>query len=640
MLVRCCKLMLGRSTVYCLLVNRVQFLREQSYFAHHQTVNLTRALLCEVVAGKILRRFDEDNPGPKGLLLLAHVLVAGFEPFQNAPREVLEDNEHAIQWAAQDRGGYERKLTALEVAIISESKLFLGGTACQKVVDGIHRGLIIYTPTSFIDIIPDHYKHKPISLYNPKKERLINQYRMIVPRTRNIIEVVQFIVLLLLYFVVMIKREDCRLTGYEVVFCVYAFGWVLDQVASILEHGWQVYTENLWSFLDVTFSIIFITYFVLRMVGRSTENDETARLALDVLSAGAPILIPRLAFNVMSENMLFVSLRAMMADFTMLTILAVWCFAGFLLGLRWLHGEPAQHRSITISKWMLWIWFGLDGEGIQESPGFHWFLGPVMMITFAFLGNTLFLTILVAMLSNTFSNIVANAAAEIQFRRAVLTFEGVKSDAIFAYMPPFNILALLILLPLKFVTKPRLFHKINVYAVRTLNLPVIVAINIYERHCLWIAPRRKHPILPRRRRWWKFWGVSRFSVHGDIQAVFESDPPQWLIDEVDEADNRKGSLLHDAFCQPDGGHRPSRTGGEGNNREESPKGTGSSNARPRRNDSVAYGSITEHVSDRLEELEDTMKRMEDLLNKLVGDEGGSVKGAADEAPKADALEDD
>lgn len=71
------------SIVFCLLVNRAQFLREQSYQAHHQTVNITRASLCEIVAGRILRRFDEDHEGRGGLLTLAHVLVAGFEPFQN-----------------------------------------------------------------------------------------------------------------------------------------------------------------------------------------------------------------------------------------------------------------------------------------------------------------------------------------------------------------------------------------------------------------------------------------------------------------------------------------------------------------------------------------------------------------------------
>lgn len=80
--------------------------------------------------------------------------------------------------------------------------------------------------------------------------------------------------------------------------------------------GWHVYTQNLWSFLDVTFSAVFGVYLVLRIRGWHTGDIEPAQQAMDVLAMGAPVLIPRLAFNLMSENMLFVSLRAMMKDFT------------------------------------------------------------------------------------------------------------------------------------------------------------------------------------------------------------------------------------------------------------------------------------------------------------------------------------
>ena len=110
------------SLIYCLLVNRIRFLHEQSYHAHRQSVNISRAMLCELVASKILRRFDEDNPGRKGLLLLANILVAGFQPFQNAPDEIVQGNSHALHWAEQKNNGFERKLTALELAIISKSK--------------------------------------------------------------------------------------------------------------------------------------------------------------------------------------------------------------------------------------------------------------------------------------------------------------------------------------------------------------------------------------------------------------------------------------------------------------------------------------------------------------------------------------
>ncbi|KAF2399970.1 hypothetical protein EJ06DRAFT_538195 [Trichodelitschia bisporula] len=528
------------SVVYCLLVNRSQFLREQQYKAHH-TVNSTRATLCELLAYRVLRKFHESNPSRKGLLVLANVLVAGFEPFQNAPPEVIRDSQYGLQWV-QKRGGYERKLTALEIAIITESKAFLSSTACQRVVDAVYVGRIVYTPSSFIDLIPDHYKHKGISLYDPKRAGLLNQYRLIVPRTRNIIEALQFLVLVFFYVMTMLHRDYDTVTGWEMAFMVYGAGWVLDEFASFLEHGWHVHTQNLWSFLDVAFIAIYTGYMAIRIYGISVNNEEAARQALDVLACGAPILLPRLAFNLMPENMAFIALRAMMRDFIVLTLLAVWCFGGFLLAMRWLsrwsstNVDDEQVDSVTISKWMLWIWFGLDGTGIQRSTDFHLVFGPMLMVAFAFLGNTLFLTILVSMLSNTFSKLVANATDEIMFRRAVLTFEGVKSDAIFAYRPPFNILALMILLPLKFVLTPRWFHKVNITAVRVLNFPLLLAINLWERQRLW-KPRRPltNPV-PIKKNKSVLNLFSGFSVHGDIQAVFEEDPPQEIIDEIEDED--------------------------------------------------------------------------------------------------------
>ena len=43
----------------------------------------------------------------------------------------------------------------------------------------------------------------------------------------------------------------------------------------------------------------------------------------------------------------------------------------------------------------------------------HPFLGPLLIITYALLSNTLLLTVLVAILGNTFATINADAAAEV-----------------------------------------------------------------------------------------------------------------------------------------------------------------------------------------------------------------------------------
>jgi hypothetical protein len=105
-------------------------------------------------------------------------------------------------------------------------------------IDAIYKGRIIYTPSSFLGIIPDHYKHKPISIYNPREGPLLNQYRLSIPRTRTYMEIMQFLVLLFLYLAVMAERNPHTFSSLEAAFSIYAFGWGLDQFATILEHGW------------------------------------------------------------------------------------------------------------------------------------------------------------------------------------------------------------------------------------------------------------------------------------------------------------------------------------------------------------------------------------------------------------------
>lgn len=80
---------------------------------------------------------------------------------------------------------------------------------------------------------------------------------------------------------------------------------------------------------------------MLRTHGFRIDDPSSAELAFDVLALGAPVLVPRLAFNLMSDNLVFLSLRSMMADFFLLTALSAWCFFGFLLSLLWL-GEGAH----------------------------------------------------------------------------------------------------------------------------------------------------------------------------------------------------------------------------------------------------------------------------------------------------------
>lgn len=105
-------------------------------------------------------------------------------------------------------------------------------------VDAIYEGRVVYTPSSFMDILPDRYKQRPITLYNPREAPLLNHYRLLVPRTRNILEIMHFTILLALYLVFMSKHDGGQITRLEMCFTIYAMGWVLDQFATLLAHGW------------------------------------------------------------------------------------------------------------------------------------------------------------------------------------------------------------------------------------------------------------------------------------------------------------------------------------------------------------------------------------------------------------------
>ena len=59
---------------------------------------------------------------------------------------------------------------------------------------------------------------------------------------------------------------------------------------------------------------------------------------------------------------------------------------------------------------------------------------------------------------------------------------SVKSDALFSYQPPFNILAFILLKPASWVLTPRALHSFNVFLIKITSLPQLVVIGTYERY--------------------------------------------------------------------------------------------------------------------------------------------------------------
>jgi hypothetical protein len=244
------------------------------------------------------------------------------------------------------------------------------------------------------------------------------------------------------------------------------------------------------------------------------------------------------------------------------------------------------------------------------------------MIAFAFLGNTLFLTLLVSMLSNTFSNISTNATAEMQFRRSVLTLEGVKADAVFAYQPPFNILAVFLFVPLKFIVSPRWFHKIHVATVKFINLPVLLIIAIAERRLL--LPKRISGVEVPEKKFWQKWHLS---ADYSLRAVFDTPPPEDVFEDIAVDDEMTHHLIRRQFT---------RTNTMDSIKKATRRDSIFPGIRKKLRGSFAEGDDYEGMGARLDDMEKAMARMEVMLSRLLPETEASEAGEAGD----DDLSDD
>ncbi|CAE6479376.1 unnamed protein product [Rhizoctonia solani] len=450
------------SVTFCFLLNRVHFLRDQNIST--APLSQTRAALCEILAIRSLREHADST------LQLATACTTPWPIFAGAPEQVRDFAEkNADEFDIRERVG-----NAIEMAIVGSAKRFIKSSACQKVIDAIYWGHIVYQASSDHSILADTYKLKPIHFYDPHRAPLLNHYRLKVPVIRGVLEYIKwathnslrikflfsdsFVLLFVLFVVALELNEKSTINMPEGLFMIYGLGFVIEKLAAMQEHGIRVYSSNLWNGFDMAFVTVYFSYAGLRLYGIRWDEAWARELGIDILAVVAVIVFPRLAFVTLSNNLMVLSLRSMFTEFAVLMLVAAFCFGGFLYAL-WTLGRDT-YGSGQIAWWMLDLWFGLDASGFDRASEFHPQFGPVLMISYACLSNTLLLTVLVSILSHTFSNISNDAAMEAMFRRAVSTIEGVKADAIFSYQPPMNLIALMVMLPASFILSPRWFHKV------------------------------------------------------------------------------------------------------------------------------------------------------------------------------------
>ncbi|KAN0063921.1 hypothetical protein ACQY0O_003527 [Thecaphora frezii] len=467
--------------LYCLLLNRIHFQREANRDLAFQSVNSTRAALCELLSIKLLRTFSNDG------LELVTALSASFHPLSGATDDELEDlavasSAISLDEIREEGLPAEQFSSTLELAILSKAKKFISSPLCQRCIDGIWSGKVVLSQVQASHaIVNDSYKRRPLSIYDPYKAPLLNHLRLRVPSIRNRLEFFNFLVILFLYVMALAQKGAPSWTVQETLFALWLLGFSVDELAQLQERGLAHYLSSFYNLLDFSFCVISLCWLGLRISALRHGVPRRSELSFDCLALGAVLLCPRVASSLVQDNVVMLSLKAMISDFAFFTVLAMICFSGFAYAFYSLASEPRWTFKAVL--WlMLKVWFGSSYLGFDEAKSFTLEFGPPLMILFTILSNTLLLTVLISLLSNTFQVVAMNASEEAMYQFACKTMAGITTDAIFSYQPPLNLLAVLVVMPLSYVLTPRWLHKINVFMIRLTSFPVLLVIRFFELH--------------------------------------------------------------------------------------------------------------------------------------------------------------
>ena len=262
---------------------------------------------------------------------------------------------------------------------------------------------------------------------------------------------------------------------------------MLDEVVGFNEQGFSLYIMSFWNAFDLGILLLLVAYYCMRLYGLlmpAVRKHHTADNAYDLLAANAVLLFPRL-FSVLDHyryfSQLLIAFRMMAMDLVAVFVLIVISCSGFFVAFTLSFGT-SEYDAASVAYALFQMLMGFT-PAAWDSWGTYNILGKTILTLFLFICHFLIVTILITVLTNSFMAIVQNANEEHQFVFAVNTISMVKSDALFSYVAPTNVIAWL-LAPLRFVLPFRQFVRINRTVIKVTHFPVLFLIYAYERTIL------------------------------------------------------------------------------------------------------------------------------------------------------------
>lgn len=472
-------------------------------------------MVSELLAIKLLREYSTRE--------LIDALSYEFYPLQG------QDQSTALVTGPQRKRVVAARVSCLEVAIRSQAKRFLahpvvvqqleaiwaGTVVFHSAADNLHRpvnmnqgGNLDYGATMDPngDIATESSNktlRRSVTIYNPRDASLFKLSRLRVPRYRQFLSTLSFAVLLGLFLAVLEQRSR-RITSLEIIFWFWSAGFMLDEVVGFNEQGFSLYLMSFWNLFDVGILLLLFAYYCLRIYGTFLTYprsqfiaDQAVSLSIftkvhssvhansfqfDVLTATAPLLFPRL-FSILDHyryfSQLLIAFRIMASDLIAVFVLIVISCSGFFVSFLYF-GDNKSPKVVAYGLFQMLMGFTPTAWAMWDEYNF---LGKTILTVFLFICHFVVVTILITVLTNSFMRIVQNANQEHQFLFAVNTISMVKSDALFSYVAPTNVIAWLVT-PFRYMMPFREFIRLNRTIIKITHLPILFTICFYEKTIL------------------------------------------------------------------------------------------------------------------------------------------------------------
>ncbi|KAI0817281.1 hypothetical protein GGR55DRAFT_619721 [Xylaria sp. FL0064] len=493
----------SRATLYALMANCLQFGKEGQLYPGNAGVSTTRAKVCELLALKLLKEYSTRE--------LIDALSYDFDPLQGCPRTPPAQNGRVPE--AKSRAPFARSST-LEVAIRASAKHFVSHPLVVQQLEAIWNGAITFfsshdnlhrvSTTSDHRGNPDartpllgHQSFKEqasqlpvhaipvrrtVALYDPRNASPLKLSRLRVPRYRYFLSTCSLFVMICLFLAVLIHRSS-PITSLELLFWFWSAGFMLDEVVGFNEQGFSLYIMSYWNIVDLGILLFLVIYYGMRLCGVFLVGSfRWNEMAYEVLAVNAILLFPRI-FSVLDHypyfSQLLIAFRFMAEDLVaLLVVISISCSGFFVFFTLSKNDDSASDVAYKIFQ----ILMGFTPAAWDAWPNYT-FVERLLLVFFLVICHFLIVTILITVLTNSFTAIASNAKEEHQFLFAINTISMVKNDALFSYIAPANILAW-VLIPLRYIMPIRQFVLLNRMVIKLTHWPILFMIFVYEKYYL------------------------------------------------------------------------------------------------------------------------------------------------------------